>query len=470
MSSEAKPYNNLHQLFQDFRGTADARIFIDAAERIARAFEMVGRLCGFDPTQTNLVDEFREIHEMVPRVAGGTLRDEIRALLDDFMELQHERDGLNARLECVVEAHDTTDNRLSALLRESRRLGGELHEAVERLAGNGNAVCFTRKEAMKFLERKVQIDAAMRDRINNGSRDLIALEKQLHDLQELSTARAQQVARLLAAIGHLAGEPVTEARALEFLASKTASESREIEGVESTNTFTRARQKADNRVEVRLGLDAVRAVLNSPGAESYEPDFEPSVADVNEAKKADESRQIDEGLAFGMAVFEAASKEDVKTEPNYPLWGTAGQPLSRPLRCKRVVPHAILPTRAKTGDAGLDLYTTREHKLLGCSQTIRTGIAVEIPPGYVGLIKGRSGNTRDGLLVRGGVIDSGYRGELSVCVSVIRGSIWARRSAMPQGTRVAQLVIVPFAPFEPVAVDELSETERGNKGFGSTGQ
>ncbi len=129
---------------------------------------------------------------------------------------------------------------------------------------------------------------------------------------------------------------------------------------------------------------------------------------------------------------------------------------------------APLPKHAKPGDAGLDL-TSREDVALWPheTKTVGTGVAVEIPEGYVGLCFPRSGlATKTGVVLANcvGVIDSGYRGEIQAPLHNISNGI----RHVKRGERVFQLVIVPFVTCECVEA-ELSDTERGDTGFGSSG-
>lgn len=139
------------------------------------------------------------------------------------------------------------------------------------------------------------------------------------------------------------------------------------------------------------------------------------------------------------------------------------------LKIKKLHPDAILPTRANPLDAGLDLYSVEPAILSGNSVlTIRTGIAVEIPPGYVGMVSPRSGlASKCGITVLNapGIVDAGYTGE----VKVILHNAFNSQFVVCSGDKIAQLVIVPILLLNPVWVDELDETERGDKGFGSSG-
>lgn len=130
---------------------------------------------------------------------------------------------------------------------------------------------------------------------------------------------------------------------------------------------------------------------------------------------------------------------------------------------------AELPRYAHEGDAGLDLRITHDVTLNpGERATVGTGLAVEIPQGCVGLVFPRSGlASKHGITLsnRVGVIDSGYRGEIGA--TLLNQS--DETTALAAGTRVCQLIVMPFVPCELVPCEELTETERGAAGFGSTG-
>lgn len=138
------------------------------------------------------------------------------------------------------------------------------------------------------------------------------------------------------------------------------------------------------------------------------------------------------------------------------------------LPIQRLDPSATIPTRAHPGDAGLDLYTLRDASVApGGITTIRTGIAVGIPYGHVGLIKPRSGlAARHGIDTLGGVIDHGYTGEVQVLLTThATPTRW-----VIAGERIAQLLVVPIAYANPQVVDALPDSARGDGGFGSTGR
>lgn len=128
-----------------------------------------------------------------------------------------------------------------------------------------------------------------------------------------------------------------------------------------------------------------------------------------------------------------------------------------------------VPAYAHEGDAGLDLLIKHDVTLEPNQRAnVGTGVSVEIPSGCVGLVLPRSGLASNfGITLSNsvGVIDSGYRGEIRA--SLINTS--DETITLDAGTRVCQLVVMPFVPCELVPVEELSETERGTAGFGSTG-
>ncbi len=127
------------------------------------------------------------------------------------------------------------------------------------------------------------------------------------------------------------------------------------------------------------------------------------------------------------------------------------------------------PRTAHIGDAAVDLHTRIDLELEpGERAAVPTGIAVAIPEGYAGLVLPRSGHARNhgvGVVNGPGLIDSGYRGEISVLL-INHG---VESVTFSRGDRVAQLTVVPVPEVEWVAVDSLDETSRGSGGFGSTG-
>ncbi len=141
------------------------------------------------------------------------------------------------------------------------------------------------------------------------------------------------------------------------------------------------------------------------------------------------------------------------------------------LACRRLTDDATLPTRAHDGDAGLDLYAAEAATLEpGRRASVGTGIAVEIPQGQAGLVLPRSGlAARHGIaLVNApGLIDAGYRGEIRV---LLLNTDPDEAFEIAPGDRIAQLMVTPFTPAEPVEALELTASERGGGGFGSSGR
>ena len=164
------------------------------------------------------------------------------------------------------------------------------------------------------------------------------------------------------------------------------------------------------------------------------------------------------------------------------------------VKIKKLHPDAVIPTYSKAGDAGMDL-TIADTTNIGETFTgfieFRTGIAVEIPEGYVGLVFPRSSISKTPFILANsvGVIDSGYRGEIMVRFKFDANLILVDSAIGEQyteeekkffgeyepifpkiGDKIAQLIILPYPQVEFEEVTELSETDRGEGGFGSTGK
>lgn len=137
---------------------------------------------------------------------------------------------------------------------------------------------------------------------------------------------------------------------------------------------------------------------------------------------------------------------------------------------RRLDPAVALPRRARDGDAGLDLAANEDVVVApGERALIRTGLAVAIPGGHAGLVLPRSGlASRRGLTLANapGLIDTGYRGEITISVVNLDPG---EKVDIHRGDRIAQLLVVPFAEVDAVEVTELSPSTRGEGGFGSTG-
>jgi len=141
------------------------------------------------------------------------------------------------------------------------------------------------------------------------------------------------------------------------------------------------------------------------------------------------------------------------------------------LRIAKLEDDAVVPTRAHAGDAGLDLYACEAaHLGPGERWSVGTGVAVEIPVGHAGLVLPRSGLARDhgiALVNSPGLIDAGYRGEVRV---LLLNTDPAETFRVEPGERIAQLVVVPVGLPEPLEVESLGESARGDGGFGSSGR
>lgn len=140
------------------------------------------------------------------------------------------------------------------------------------------------------------------------------------------------------------------------------------------------------------------------------------------------------------------------------------------LRYRKIDPTAPDLVAPTDGNAGYDLRANEDIILRGGKYTsVSTGIAVEIPHGYVGLIRGRSGMAfKANTISFDGTIDSNYRGEIKLLLKLERPN--TNLYNIRRGDRVAQLVIVPYFAEQTELVDTLTETNRGNLGFGSSGR
>ncbi|MBO7303482.1 MAG: dUTP diphosphatase [Clostridia bacterium] len=142
------------------------------------------------------------------------------------------------------------------------------------------------------------------------------------------------------------------------------------------------------------------------------------------------------------------------------------------MKIKKLNERAVTPTYGSEFSAGADLYACEGKEIIieaGETKLIHTGIAMEIPNGYVGLIYARSGlAAKRGLAPANkvGVIDSDYRGEIMVALYNQSGT----SQAIADGERIAQIVFTPYASAEFSVVDSLDDTDRGEGGFGSTGR
>jgi dUTP pyrophosphatase len=144
------------------------------------------------------------------------------------------------------------------------------------------------------------------------------------------------------------------------------------------------------------------------------------------------------------------------------------------VKVKKLISEAIIPQYAKAGDAGLDLTATSVSMDEQGNVVYGTGLAFEIPEGYVGLIFPRSSNSKKDLYLTNhvGVIDSGYRGEVSFKFRpTVRPYFHEGQPEIYKvGERVGQLIVLPYPQIVLVETDTLSDTERGASGFGSSGK
>jgi dUTP pyrophosphatase len=139
------------------------------------------------------------------------------------------------------------------------------------------------------------------------------------------------------------------------------------------------------------------------------------------------------------------------------------------IRVKKLSPEAKLPSKAHPDeDAGFDLYCTESAWLAAERgvEEVPTGISVEIPKGYYGQIMTRSSFGKKGMRVHPGVVDSGYRGEITIFVY----NFASCQYKIEAGDKIAQLLILPVPEVEIEEVEGLSSSNRGEKGFGSTGR
>lgn len=139
------------------------------------------------------------------------------------------------------------------------------------------------------------------------------------------------------------------------------------------------------------------------------------------------------------------------------------------VRFKRLHPDAVIPKYAKPGDAGVDLTAISVDWNPNGYYSYDTGLAVEIPEGYVGLIFPRSSIYKTDLKLSNsvGVIDSGYRGSIKANFYY---DDFDTTTPYKVGDRIMQLIILPYPQIELEEVDELSDTSRGSGGFGSSGK
>ena len=209
--------------------------------------------------------------------------------------------------------------------------------------------------------------------------------------------------------------------------------------------------------------------MNQEEAEEY-------LKKLEEFEKTIGSEDDDLDLNFMSEVNELLTKLQEELQQNPPVDGqninntqptmTGGGVL---VKVKKLDPNAVVPSYSKVGDAGMDLTITKEIENTSFSVSYGFGIAMEIPQGYVGLVFPRSSVRNQDLILSNcvGVIDSGYRGELQATFKKTQGLDSIKYKV---GERGAQIMILPYPTIYMTEVPELSDTERGSGGFGSTGK
>lgn len=149
------------------------------------------------------------------------------------------------------------------------------------------------------------------------------------------------------------------------------------------------------------------------------------------------------------------------------------------VKIKKLHPDAIIPAYSKSGDAGMDMVAvTADISADGLYIEYGTGLAIEIPDGYVGLLFARSSISKTPLILANhvGVVDSGYRGEIKFRFKDLlmsqneNGELFGSELAYEVGNKIGQIMILPYPQIEFVESEELSDTSRGEGGFGSTGK
>lgn len=138
------------------------------------------------------------------------------------------------------------------------------------------------------------------------------------------------------------------------------------------------------------------------------------------------------------------------------------------IKVKKLHPDAQIPHYAHDADAGMDLFTVEQFELEpGERKSVPLGLSIEIPEGYVGLIWDKSGlSHKYGIKSFGGVVDAGYRGEIHAGIMNLSDKFFS----FEKGHKIAQMLIQKVERVNFVEVDGLSETDRGNGGFGSSGK
>ena len=146
------------------------------------------------------------------------------------------------------------------------------------------------------------------------------------------------------------------------------------------------------------------------------------------------------------------------------------------VKIKKLIETAVIPAYGKPGDAGMDLTCTSVELDANGNYVYKTGLAIEIPEGFMGLLFPRSSNANKSLMLTNsvGILDSGYRGEIMFKYKpnyqyFLQSDEVKNQKIYLVGERVGQLIIMPYPEVEWKVVEELSDSERGTGGYGSTG-
>ena len=146
------------------------------------------------------------------------------------------------------------------------------------------------------------------------------------------------------------------------------------------------------------------------------------------------------------------------------------------VKIKKLNPKAVMPKKAHPTDAGFDLVAVSKDFDDDNNVVYGTGLAFEIPVGHVGLLFPRSSNAKKDLMLSNsvGCIDAGYRGEVTfkfkMLVRTGPAGAWTGKNRYDIGDRIGQLIIIPIPDIEFVEADELSDSDRGTGGYGSSGK
>lgn len=186
---------------------------------------------------------------------------------------------------------------------------------------------------------------------------------------------------------------------------------------------------------------------------------------INKLKNLEKtlSEENSEDVSFIQELDGILNNLTKEVENNYK---SAGYSLE--VKIKKLNENAVIPKYSKNGDAGLDLIAT-SVSLKDKQITYGTGLSMEIPNGYVGLVFPRSSIRKYDLSLSNsvGVIDSGYRGEIMATFNL--KNPWSESDIYKEGDRVAQIMIIPYPKIKFIESNELSDSDRGDGGFGSTG-